>query len=56
MKFVDVDAGASGTGVNHEGILNKRDVGGIRNSAVDSFEEVWVCLWRGRNYVGYSGR
>lgn len=55
MEFVDVNAGAGGTSVNHEGILHERDVGRMGDSTVNSFEEVWVCFRRGGDEGGLGG-
>jgi hypothetical protein len=49
VELVDVNARASRTGVNHEGILHKRESRRMWGCTVYSFEEVWVCFGRGRD-------
>ena len=42
VELVNVDAGTSGAGVDHERVLHKREVRRIRGCAVDRFERVGI--------------
>ena len=45
VEFIDVYSGSCRASVDHQCVLDQREVGSVGREAVDCFAEVGVCCW-----------